>query len=462
MAKSTVKRSTVKQKISSLERQLSNANDALEASLSLSPERDNNFFSGGMSGLYEGRNTWNRRQVFGESLRAWRVNPIARRIVRLMTSFVIGTGLTIKCEDQAVQDYLTGWWKHSLNKFDRNVKRWKDEETRTGNLFFLYNVQEDGMCIIRAVPSEQIEEIITVENDVEQEIRYTKDVLGEEGWSAYVVDGDQEKFMLHFASNQPVGSSWGEAELTPLLPWIGRFSSWLEDRVRLNHFRTAFMYVISGAYESESERLAREKSLNANPPKSGSVLVTNRNNGEMWGTMSAQLDSFDSSVDGLAMKKMVASGVGFPLHWLAEPESATRTTAEAAGTPTFRTLEESQDDFFEMLISMARVALAVRNRKGAGLNTTAEIWIEGPDITERDNATLALALGRTYPHLADLLDRDGIEDKEFMRLIYKTFAEVWEGDDVTIKRKPLTAPGERADAVSPDDEKEPTDPKEDE
>lgn len=448
--------------VRSLERRLSNANDALEAALSLSPERDNNFFTGGMSNLYEGRNAWDRKKVFGESLRAWRVNPIARRIVRLMTSFVVGTGLTIKSDNAELQTFLTEWWEHPLNKFNRNVKRWKDEDTRTGNLFMLFNVQEDGMSIIRAVPAEQIEEIETAENDIEQETRYTKDPTGDEGWSAYKAEADQSKFMLHFASNQPVGSPWGEADLTPLLPWIGRFSSWLEDRVRLNRFRTAFMYVISGKYASESERSAREKALNANPPKSGSVLVVNSDSGEKWEVLSAQLDSFDANADGLAIKKMVAGGVGFPLHWLAEPESATRTTAEAAGTPTFRTLEESQDDFFEMLVDMAKVARDIRNRKGANLNVTAEIWIEGPDITERDNATLALALGRSYPHLADLLDRNGIDDKEFMRLVYKTFAEVWEGKVGKIKRKSLTAPGVRPTATPPDDETEPTDPKEEE
>jgi len=443
--------------IRSLERQLSNTNDALEAALSLSPERDNNFFTGGLSGLYDGRSGWDRKKIFAESMRAWRVNPIARRIVRLMTSFVVGKGLVIKSDDPDVQTFLTEWWNHPLNKFNRNVKRWKDEDVRTGNLFFLFNVQANGMSIIRAVPAEQIEEIDTVENDIEQETGYFKDETKTDKWEAYDEAGGQTLFMIHFPSNQPVGSPWGEADLSPLLVWIGRFSSWLEDRVRLNRFRTAFMYVVSGVYKSEGEREAREKNLNANPPKSGSVLVLNRNSGEAYGILSAQLDGFDASMDGTAIKKMIATG-SFPMHWLAEPEDSSRTTAEAAGTPTFRTLEESQNDFFEMLIEMARVAVKV---KGLQLSEGKSIWVEGPDITERDNATLALALGRAYPNLADMLDREAIDDKEFMRLIYKMVAEVWDGKKIPkIKRKPLVKPTEGAPAIN-DPGTDPADPKED-
>jgi hypothetical protein len=441
-----------------LEKKLAMTNDALEAALALSPERDNNFFTGGLSGLYEDRNSWDRKKIFAESLRAWRVNPIARRIVRLQTSFAIGKGLTIKSDNPQVQEFLQAWWNHPLNQFNRNVKRWKDEDTRTGNLFPLFNVQDDRMSIIRMVPAEQIEDIETVENDIEQKTGYFKNESKTEKWDAYKPGTNQTTFMLHFPSNQPVGSPWGEADLSPLLVWIGRFSSWLENRARLNQFRTAFMYVIRGAYASDTERKTREMHLNANPPKSGSVLVLNSNNGEEWGILSANLDSFDASMDGTAMKKMIMDGIGHPMHWHAEGESAISTTAEAAGTPTFRTLEEMQNDFYEMLITMGRVALEVK-----GIDAEdAKIWVEGPDITERDNATLALALGRAYPQLAELFDRDAIDEKEFMRLVYKTFAEVWdETKTPTIKKKPLVQPTAQSQSKGIEDSKsDPSDTKE--
>lgn len=454
------KKQTLAQRVQSLERQLNNANDALEYALAVSPERDNTFFPGGLSLNYESRTNWDRKKVFAESMRAWRVNPIARRIVRLIRSFIIGKGLAITSNDEAVKKFLLTWWHDPLNNFDKNVKRWKEEDTRTGNLFFLFTVQENGDTHVRAVPAENIAEIDTAENDVEQELHYWQDEHKQNGWEAYDPSKEQKKFMLHFASNQPVGTPWGEADLSPLLVWIGRFSSWLEDRVRLNKFRTAFMYVISGAYADDNERQKREAFLNAHPPKSGSVLVLNRNNGEAWGILSAKLDAFDASMDGTAIKKMIASGIGFPMHYLAEPEDSTRTTAEAAGTPTFRTLEEEQNDFFNMLHTMAYVAIQIKNKFGkTTLKEDAKIEVSGPDITERDNATLALALGRAYPNLADLYDRDGIEPEELLRLAYKMFGEVWEGKAPDIKKKPLTKPAETAPSAGGTDE---TDPKSEE
>jgi hypothetical protein len=447
-----------------LENKIAMLNDALEVSLAVSPERDNNFFTGGMSGLYTdplNRSAWDRRKIFTESLRAWRVNPIARRIVKLMSSYVIGKGVSIAVKDDPQTDaFIQEWVKK--NRLMRNLKRWKDEDTRTGNLFMLYNVQPDGMTIVRATPAELVDDIETDENDVEKELAYVRDASATEKWQAYNPTADQKLFMLHFASNQPVGSPWGEADLSPLLVWIGRFSSWLEDRVRLNRFRTAFMYIVRGMYNDEGERAAREREINANPPKPGSVLVTNAASGEDWGILSANLDAFDATLDGLAIKKNIAAGVGFPMHWLAEPEDSNRTTAEAAGTPTFRTLEEAQDDFFETVKDMVQVALEVRARISGDVNPKVEIKVTGPDITERDNASLALALGRAYPQLADLYDRGGIDEKEFLRLTYKMFAEVWEGDkEPTIAKKPLIAPNQQPNQGGTSGETDPSDPKED-
>jgi len=471
----TKKRPTVAQ----LQRQLANANDALEMALSIT-ERDNNFFTGGLSSLYEGRSAWDRKKIFAESLRAWRVNPTARRIVRLQRSFIMGKGWSISVKpkkkgliqkvveeitgssaEQRTQDFLDKWQKDKLVRFKKNTKRWYDELYRTGNLFLLFTVDESGTSFIRAVPAEQIEAIKTKDNDIEQEIKYTKDSVGEEGWDAYDPLAQQTTFMLHYASNQPVGSVWGEADFSTLLVWIGRFSSWLEDRVRLNRFRTAFMYVIQGAYSNEVERQAREKQLNANPPKSGSVLVTNSNSGEQWGILNANLDAFDASMDGTAIKKNILDGAGQPMHWHAEPEASTRTTAEAAGAPAFQPLEEDQDDFKDIVREVIEIVVTLKARVDEGINPDAEIEINTPDITQRDNATLALALARSFPALAELYDRRLMDEDTFLKLIYRFMAEPYDGRAPKGLRRPLTAPGQ-PQGTGAESVTDPSDPKEEE
>jgi hypothetical protein len=274
-------------------------------------------------------------------------------------------------------------------------------------------------------------EIIVSDNDVEQAVSYRPVDTLVEAWPAYDSTVEQHKFMVHFSFNRPVGAVWGEPDLAPMLVWIGRLSMLLEDRVRLNHFRNAFMYVLQLMNATPAEVEARRKQVNANPPQPGSVLVTTPS--EQWGVISANLDSFDANVDITAIKKFIASGVNFPLHWLAEPESSTRTTAEAAGTPSFRVLEQSQLEFTDMISDLARIALEVRARYSRDVDPTVRIVVNKPDITERDNSNLALAANRIWPVVMDLFDRKIVEAEEVVRLIYRMIAEPYETPEQALK-----------------------------
>ncbi len=227
--------------------------------------------------------------------------------------------------------------------------------------------------------------------------------------------------MAHYAINRPVGALRGESDLAPLLRWLSRYAAWLEDRARLNHFRTAFLYVVKARYAGEAERIARQNSLNANPPNPGSILVTDES--ETWEVLNPELESGDAATDGLALKKMIAAGAGLPLHFLAEPESATRTTAEAAGGPTFRRFEQRQQFFLWMLGDLARIALRRRARLDGGLRADAEVEVRGADLSARDNAALALASSTVISAFAQLYERGLIDAEELLRLAYRFCGE---------------------------------------
>ena len=417
-------------------------------------ETDNNFYPGGnMSSLYRDRYDYDRQIIFAECLRAWRVNPIARRIVKLISMFIVGEGIEINSDHKATSDYLKSWVDHPLNRLRREYVNFCDEATRSGNLFFLCTVEPaTGMLFLRAVPADQVEEIVTADNDIKQELAFKPIAQGQKPWPGYDYSNKQDSFMLHYAYNQPVGVAWGEPDLGPVLPWIGRYATWLEDRARLNHYRNAFMYTVRGKYATEEERKARESQLNMNPPRSGSVLVYNEDK-EAWGILAATLDGFDASVDGQAIKKMIMDGAGQPLHWHGDPESSTRTTAEAAGTPTFRGMEQTQVFFLDILREIATIAVQYRKAYDRRVNPNSRIEAIGPDITERDNSQLALAVSRVYPAFSELFDRDGIDEEELLRIVYRMAGEVVPPGDVpAMKKRPLkatSASGQPAPKTSP-------------
>lgn len=405
-------------------------------------------FYEGMAPERRDRESWDRAELLRQSLEAWRGNPLARRIVELTSQYVVGGGLTIASPDPAAHAFLQEWWHHPLNQAPLRVFEWCDELTRSGELFFLLSSDAAGMTYLRAVPALAVRGIRTAENDVQQETAF--ELEGDEWGEAQtdtckrirpaynpLADSPETAVMVHYAANRPVGALRGESDLAPLLRWLARYAAWLEDRARLNRFRTSFMYVIKARFSGEAERRARQQTLAANPPTPGSFLVTDES--ESWETLSPRLEADDAANDGLALKKMIAAGAGLPLHFLAEPESSTRTTAESAGGPTFRHFEQRQELFRWLVGDLARIALRRRAALQPGLDAAAVIQVQAADLSARDNAALAVACSTVTGAFLQLYERGLIDAGELLRLCYRFAGETVDVSELLERASPQPA-----------------------
>ena len=387
------------------------------------------------------RDRWpaDRMEVLQQSIDAWRINPLARRIVGLISQYVVGGGIEFSSKHTAASKFLHLFWNHRLNHLPIRVYEWCDELTRTGNLFILLSTDEAGMSYVRAVPAQMIERIESRPNDIEQPLRFFPQATLEDTqprpYQAYdaATDDGSSNVMLHYAINRPVGAQWGESDLAPLLRWLSRYANWLEDRARLNHFRSAFMYVVKGRFTSDAARQDRQRQLNALPPTPGSILVCDES--EEWSTVAAQLESSDANSDGLALKKMICSGAGIPMHFLAEPEGSNRTTAEAAGGPTFRHFEQRQEYFLWMLSDILSVVLARRSMFDPRIPRKVEVTLSGNDISTRDNAAMSLAANNILSAFSQARDRQLIDDAELLRLLYRFAGETMDIEDMLLRGK---------------------------
>lgn len=391
------------------------------------------------------RREYDRQQVLAGALEAWRVNPLARRIVELTSQYVVGGGLSIECDHSYTHQFLQEWWHHRLNRMPIRVFEWCEELSRSGEIFVLISTDASGMSYVRAVPAAQVEAIETAENDVEQELYVVEKPAGAElsngmRWRVYdekddrrLEDGRFETTVLHYAVNRPVGAAHGESDLAPLLRWLARYAAWLEDRARLNRFRNTFLFWVKARFTSSDDRLRRQAELSANPPNPGSILVTDEN--ETWTVISPNLASFEAAEDGLALKKMISAGSGIPLHFIAEPESATRTTAESAGGPTFRHYQQRQLYFLWMIGDIARVVIRRRKMCDRAIDRTAEVKIHGSDISARDNASLATAAATIVAAFLRLRQAGLIDDAELLRLAYRFAGEVVDVEDMLRRGK---------------------------
>jgi len=217
------------------------------------------------------RYDYDRESVLADALEAWRINPLARRIVELISQYVVGGGITVESDHKATHDFIQEWWTHRLNNMPVRMYEWCEELSRSGELFILISTDPSGMSYMRAVPAADIQEIETSVNDLEQEIRIvekpnlsspsypsSKDgqsrgiaptMLEGRSWPVYneidekrLEDGSFDTVMVHYAVNRPVGAKHGESDLAPLLRWLVRYASWLEDRARLNRYRNTFIF----------------------------------------------------------------------------------------------------------------------------------------------------------------------------------------------------------------------------
>ncbi len=399
-------------------------------------ENENTFLVGkrSLSQSDRDRFSYDRSEVLEQSLKAWRINPLARRIVELTSQYVVGGGLTINCKDNHAAQFLDQFWNHRLNRMPVRVSEMCDELTRTGNLFIILTTDAAGMSYIRVMPASYIDEIKSKPNDIEQPLYFKlkADIenLSPDPINAYDANNDDpaKPVILQYAINRPAGTQWGDSDLAPLLIWLSRYSNWLQDRARLNRYRNAFLYVVQAKFASEAQRKARQSVLNANPPKPGSILVIDDT--ETWKVIHPRLVSADAEKDGLALKKMIAAGAGIPLHFLAEPESSTRTTADAAGGPTFRRFEQRQQYFLWMIEDILRVAITRRANVDGKINKQIDLSVTGSDISSRDNLSLSQAAYYMVDVLANLRDRSLIANDEYLRIIYRFFGESVDASDM--------------------------------
>jgi len=214
------------------------------------------------------RISFDREALMGDCMDAWRFNPLARRIVEITSQYVVGGGMTPVCTHPETQAFLNCFWQHRLNHLPVRLIEMSDELVRSGNLFVLLSTNPSGMSYLRLVPSADVREIRSRDNDVSQEVEYRlKTGLNgqERAFAAYDAysdglnsRGEFSTVMLHYAVNRPAGAQWGESDLGPVLKWLSRYSSWLEDRVRLNRFRNAFIYVVKAHFANEASRQSRQ------------------------------------------------------------------------------------------------------------------------------------------------------------------------------------------------------------
>jgi hypothetical protein len=377
-----------------------------------------------------------QQQELGDALEAWRKNPLARRLVGLTTAYVVGDGIQLEADYPPLARFIEEFTTHPMNRLALRQAELCDELGRSGELFLaLHTNPADGMSYVRALPAARIDRIESRPGDYEAELKYHERVelddpdYPEGRWwlgplhpaaNQIIEAGDEPSngrlapILLHFAVNRPVGCVRGESDLSPVLPWLRRYSRWLEDRVRLNAAVRAFLWIV----RVPGNLIAQKQAEYARPPEPGSVIVTDRNS-EEWQAVAPTLHAADAEADGRAIRWMVvAGGPGIGLVDLGEAETSNLATAQAMGEQRWRFMKQRQGYLGYLLALLAVTAYnrAVRLGRVRGKPQTVQaVRVSAPDISSMDNGALALAASHAATAF-QTLQATGLHGPTFARL----------------------------------------------
>jgi hypothetical protein len=284
------------------------------------------------------------QEIYADALVAWRKNPIAFRIISIITDYVVGDNIKMASPNRTLNKFIYEFWNHQQNRMDLRLPSMSDELARAGDIFIvLFTNPIDGMSYVRFITKDRIVKIITAENDWENELEYheQQDIGDPKRWKSPRYPGlsPEEPVMLHYSVNRPIGALLGETDLVTMLPWLQRYSRMLEDRVRLHWAIRSFLWFV----QVPANLVKQKQEQYRTPPEAGSIVVTD--NSEIWDVKTPSLNAGDAKFDMAAVRNMIDAGSGFPPHWRGEAGDANLATAQAMQGPTERHLLRRQQYF---------------------------------------------------------------------------------------------------------------------
>ena len=335
-------------------------------------------------------------ELYNDALEAWRKNPIAWRIIAIQSDYLVGDGVEVTSPNRMLNRFIQQFWYHPQNRMDLRLPDLVEELARSGDLFIiLFRNPADGMSYIRATTKDRIQRIETAPNDWETELVFyeTGDSPGEtRAWLSphHPNAPTADAIMLHYAINRPVGALLGESDLTPMIPWLLRYSRMLEDRVKLNWALRTFLWMVT----VPSQRVTEKQEQYRNPPQAGSIII--KDESEKWEVYAPSLNAIDASRDLQAVRQMIDAGSGFPPHWRGEAGDANLATAQAMQGPTERHLTRRQQQLIYMIQDILYHAYERQVQLGLARRLSSHDYsrlfiMQMPEISRFDNEALGRA-----------------------------------------------------------------------
>ncbi|SRR5579883_344833 len=374
-------------------------------------------------------------ELHNECYEAYNANPLANTIVEMITNFTLGRGVLVSASNRRVQRVLDAFWRDPDNRMDARIYDICTELSIYGEQFIRFFVNPiDGSVKIGQIDPSTIDEIETDPDNIEKPLRFHQRPVG----PASSVPGDPSptqrgvletegrwfeagREVVQFAIHKVSNAKRGRSDLATLLPWLRRYKDWLTDRVRLNKYRTAFLWDVK-LQGADAKTIDLKRMQYAYPPEPGSLIIHNES--EIWSAVRPEISANDAESDGRALKLMIAAGAGVPEHFLADGDNANRATAAEMNLPTLLKFERRQQVMEHLLRTILdRVILEAKRAGTLPAGVDAAYTITFPELKAGDNLVLAQATATMVNALSSAKAQGWVSDETAMRLLFQFAGE---------------------------------------
>lgn len=305
------------------------------------------------------------KKIRHEAWKAVLTNPLAKRQIRNVTSYLVGRGLKISSPSIDAQEIIDDFIHDPENYWELFVREESNRLQIDGEIIVLLFINTgNGKVMVRDIEPSEITEVILSPDDYRKILAlrrvHTRKIYSDDFKSfktetidEYIKPGEpdpnNENIIRDFLFiKMPIIATQfrGIPELSSHLYWLKKYRQLLDARVVLNEGRAAFLWDVTVDGTDKDVKDVREK--NSKPPRPGTVKFHNKQ--VTWEPKSLNINAQESEADLRAVKLMTVAGSGQPEYMITGDASNANFASTQETTFSFLKCLEDYQDLYEYFL----------------------------------------------------------------------------------------------------------------
>lgn len=382
------------------------------------------------------------------SFAAYRMNPLAHRLIELQINFVLGHGVTLNSNNPEFMAWLLEYWTNSYNAWPKKAAarlrdyyiygEWLHSPMydKARGMTYLGDLQPDAIVSIHPDTYSVSEpDIIVLRTDSVQrkdrEFKMIRRRITPVSWNLTPPSGD----LHHFAMGKTSDSMRGVGVLFPIIDMVDAYDDILFSRAeKIRAAGKIYWDLKMTGYTEDQIRDYLSKETNV-PPAPGTLYAHNEN--AELNILTPDMKADDLAVDTSNIKSFVVSSLGWPGTWFDDPGDAGRAVGAEMAEPSIKLIISLQTEFLQMLLEETNYAAlraindgtlaANESYKGDddwSIQRIPDYSITCSNPSARDFQRLGPALARFGTFLGSLAERKVITQEEMRAMVAHTINQL--------------------------------------